>query len=1261
MFKENINDKPSENNDDISRRSVLKSMGAAGAGVGLGGAGMGKFGTRSARAVSTTATDEHGFLVIDDFEDGELSEYSFDRGSSGASVVSGTAYKGSQSLAISGTNTELISTAGLDYYPAAGDTFQYWVRATNGAKRFNVTYGVQDHDNRYYVQLDTVEDYVRLWRYESASATLLAKDGTASINENTWYRVEVEWTTGGQHTITITDESGTQLTQISATDSTWVKGGIGYDAYLATSGGTVYFDQITKETSAPSNLVIDSFEDGALSEYVFDRGESGATVTTNAAYIGSQALEISGTNTELISMYGLDYYPSAGDLFSTWVRATGGADLVNITYGVQNHLNRYYARVSFGGDRIKIYRYEDGSSVLLAKQTGLNLSEDTWYEVEIDWKEDGTHIFTLYDTNGTQISQISATDSTWSAGGIGYDAYLSNGGTVYFDYARIKSGSTILPYNQVIDDFEDGDLSEYSFDRGSSGASVVRQPTWSGSKALEISGTDTEMISTSGLDHYPAAGDVFSCWVQGASGADDLNFTYGVQNHTNRYFVRLDFLNNNLKLYRHENGSSTLLAKDISVTVAENQWYNIEVDWRKAGTHIITIYDSSKSKVAQISASDSMWEEGGIGYDAYLSGGGTVYFDSVSIHHSVLDDFEDGNINEYRGDTASFAVQNSTVIKGNQTLKGTGSPGAIAHTSIKTPRGYVYKTSAMAAIGSGAQLGLIICSQDPTSPLQDCYYLAIDPSNDTLSIYCHENGNSTLLDRESVSLMEGDQYNLTIEFTNDRILGSVEDLAGTELAGVGEKDSTYQNGYFGLYIDGGNPAYFDYVTKEKLGIEFLESFEDGDLAEYSGDTEDYLIQSSTRIEGEHSLKCVNSYTSIAHKTLQVKRGNTYSCRTIMVDTESKAGLLACVQDPDLPLDNCYWAQANSKTNQLRLIRRDNGSSVLLDEVDVEITEGNEYRLAIGLKQDKIKAFLLSRNGKDLAQTAGTKDTTYTSGTIGYHTGGSNSEAYYDTVIKQPISNRYFTEVNESSSIAQKSLDSQQAQNILNELNQPSVDLTGATKLNTFSSNGLGTYAISIPIEYGKLIVGYDQGITRFAFANLDRSSMPSSVIGDISDEFGWPTSEEAMIFDSTNQQTPKFIRSVTDSEMNDLISTVETHSGRSDRAHYGYVENNNGGEYGIGYYDKEYKVNRARDTVTSERETYGSPTCESLRSDCAGLTGLHLVGTISTAAFCSAVVALGGVPGLAACLLQYAITTVAPSMVISYFGGPCQRYEDKCM
>jgi hypothetical protein len=490
----------------------------------------------------------------------------------------------------------------------------------------------------------------------------------------------------------------------------------------------------------------------------------------------------------------------------------------------------------------------------------------------------------------------------------------------------------------VIDSFEDSDLSEYDFDRGSSGANIVSDTTYAGSSVLKISGTNTEMISTSSLDHYPDAGDVFSCWVRGTGSPEDIHFTYGVQDHDSRYFARIDIANNDLFLFKYDNGDFHQLAEDASVSLAEDTWYNIEVDWRKTGTHIVTLYDCDGKEVAQITGSDSTWTDGGIGYDAYLeSSGGTVYFDYVAIHESVLDDFEDGDLSEYSGDTGRFTVQNSTVLEGSQTLEGTSAPGTVARTGTETPRGYEYEASVMAASGSGAELALLTSIQTPSSPLQNCYYFSADTANDTLSLYRREDGKSVLLNQTDVTLEEGTEYRFVVQHRKKTIFGEIQDASGNSLAATGAADQTYTDGCLGLSIEEGAPGYFDALSRSALTSDVLDNFEDGDLSEYSGNTAGYNVQSSTTLEVEQTLECVDPYDSVSHTTATTTKGNSYSCH-VMAGTGSgaKPSLLACVQDPSSPMDSCYWLRASPGDNSLELFRRDAGSSVSLGSTSTNV-------------------------------------------------------------------------------------------------------------------------------------------------------------------------------------------------------------------------------------------------------------------------------------------------------------------------------------
>ncbi|MFC4552402.1 hypothetical protein [Halorussus sp. GCM10023401] len=762
--------------------------------------------------------------VVDDFEDGNLSEYSFDRGSSGASVVSSPTYVGENALEISNSNTEMISTSGLDHYPGAGDQFGCWIRATGGADDTNFTYGVQDHDNRYLVRIDFVNDEFELWRHEGGQSYVLNSQSSGfSLAEDTWYKVKVNWKPDGTQYAELFKESGKLLAEASATDSTWSSGGVGYDAYLGSSGGSVYFDYFTIDGSAihacDNNDVIDSFEDGNLSEYSFDRGSSGASIVQEPTCGKSKVLEVSGTDTEMISTSGLDYYPVAGERFSYWVRGANGADMVNLSYGVQDHDNRYFVRVNFEQGHLGLWRYESASGTELADK-GVSLTEDAWYEVEVMWGANGHHNVSLRDVHGKSIAKLTATDLTWSDGGIGYDAYLADGGTAYFDHVTFN-GNYSWGGHHIIDSFDDGDLLEYNFDRGKSGASVVSNPTKNGSNALAIDNTNTEMVSVPSLDLYPEVGDTFTSWVRMTGGADDMNLTYGVQDHQNRYFVRVDVPNNDLILFRYEGGTASKLAS-ADPTLAEDTWYEVEVEWSEDNVHTVTIRDDGGTALAQISATDSTWTEGGVGYDAYLGSGGTVYVDDVRIKGAgVIDSFEDGDLLKYNFDRgkSGASVVSSPTKDGSKALALSGTntemvsvPGLDYHPSAGTTF-----TSWVRMTGGADDMNLSYGVQDH----QNRYFVRVDVPNNDLILFRYEGGTAYKLASADPALAEDTWYEVEVYWANDgthRV--TIYDGTSTPLTQIAATDSTWTEGGVGYdaYLgSSGGTVYVDHVTFGEAG------------------------------------------------------------------------------------------------------------------------------------------------------------------------------------------------------------------------------------------------------------------------------------------------------------------------------------------------------------------------------------------------------------------------------------------------------------
>lgn len=180
--------------------------------------------------------------------------------------------------------------------------------------------------------------------------------------------------------------------------------------------------------------VVDDFEDGDIAEY---SGATGSyTANTNApVYNGSYSLKASAsTAAELISTSGLNEYPAQGDTYVVQVRFSSDANVAGVLFGVQDTNNLYLVQIHAGSDNFQLFVESGGGFTKLAEDTAATIGASEWYECRIDWATDGTITPMLLDSADSQVSQISATDTSYSSGGIGFRSNASNS---IYDYARV--------------------------------------------------------------------------------------------------------------------------------------------------------------------------------------------------------------------------------------------------------------------------------------------------------------------------------------------------------------------------------------------------------------------------------------------------------------------------------------------------------------------------------------------------------------------------------------------------------------------------------------------------------------------------------------------------------------------------------------------------------------------------------------------------------------------------------------------------------
>ena len=84
----------------------------------------------------------------------------------------------------------------------------------------------------------------------------------------------------------------------------------------------------------------------------------------------------------------------------------------------------------FGVDRISLVENAENTDSTGTLLSSSNIDSLTigWYTIEIDWQTDNTILVSLYDPSGTLATTTSASDSTYTTGGVGFTYWSNNGG-----------------------------------------------------------------------------------------------------------------------------------------------------------------------------------------------------------------------------------------------------------------------------------------------------------------------------------------------------------------------------------------------------------------------------------------------------------------------------------------------------------------------------------------------------------------------------------------------------------------------------------------------------------------------------------------------------------------------------------------------------------------------------------------------------------------------------------------------------------------
>jgi len=202
---------------------------------------------------------------------------------------------------------------------------------------------------------------------------------------------------------------------------------------------------------------LDSFEDGDITEYGGDTG--GFVVQNSIAFDGTQALNYNGG----ASISTLDFSVATGETpLGAFLRSdsltSGVTSRPRFLFATQSETAKpecYILQIDVaGGTQAFELRKRQGGSTSVLGAKAPNLSTSTWYKLVVtQWAANGDITVEIRQSDDTTITSISATDTAFSSGGIGWEGATDD--DHYYDFAF--NTSLIAPTNLQITDAETED------------------------------------------------------------------------------------------------------------------------------------------------------------------------------------------------------------------------------------------------------------------------------------------------------------------------------------------------------------------------------------------------------------------------------------------------------------------------------------------------------------------------------------------------------------------------------------------------------------------------------------------------------------------------------------------------------------------------------------------------------------------------------------------------------------------------------------
>jgi len=222
--------------------------------------------------------------LVNDFEDGDLTEFSGDTAS--ASIVSTNVYNGSNAL-------QLDATAGAHIYDESinigqGTTLHGHARPTAGTVPI-LTFAVQEDASNYYqIAFDEAVNEVRIERVDNGSVASTIDTASVTLNADAYYEAELDWNITDNIGVTVKDANGSELTTLGGEDGTYQRGAAGFKS--GDANGTKNLDFYTMSATSANIRAVEGGPDsnlGANTLTALPSPPAGVNTVTNLYPTGS--------------------------------------------------------------------------------------------------------------------------------------------------------------------------------------------------------------------------------------------------------------------------------------------------------------------------------------------------------------------------------------------------------------------------------------------------------------------------------------------------------------------------------------------------------------------------------------------------------------------------------------------------------------------------------------------------------------------------------------------------------------------------------------------------------------------------------------------------------------------------------------------------------------------------------------------------------------------------------------------------------------